>query len=491
MVGFWFAKSPINRYNLFMKLYNTLGREKQEFKPLKKGKVLMYHCGPTVYWTQHIGNMRGMVMADLIRRSFEYQNYQVKFVRNYTDVGHLTSDSDTGEDKMERAAKRDNLSPDQIAEKYIKIFETDTQELNIQEPNFKPRATQMIPEIIAMVQTLLDKGFAYATDLAVYFDISKAKDYTKLSGQKMEKNIADAGKGDVSDDQKKNSADFALWFFKAGVHEQALQFWPSPFHSGLVENGNGFPGWHIECSAMIKKFLGDTIDIHMGGIEHVPVHHTNEIAQSEAANGVEFVRYWLHNEHLTVDNKKMAKSEGTSYALADVKEKGFSPMALRYFFLSAHYRSKQNFTWESLEASKTAYEKLTNFLNEKQIDNSNITDYGLRITDYQNNFISFITDDFNIPATLAMLWEIIKDNVLPYSEKKKLLLDFDKVWGLCLDNIKPKENIVPENILELANKRQSARENKDWQKADQLRQQVEKLGYKIKDQNKGFDLIKL
>ncbi len=453
-----------------VKVYNTLGREKQEFKPIKDGQVLMYHCGPTVYWTQHIGNMRGMVMADLIRRSFEYQNYQVKFVRNYTDVGHLTSDSDTGEDKMERAAKRDNLSPDQIAEKYIKIFETDTQELNIQEPNFKPRATQMIPEIIAMVQTLLDKGFAYATDLAVYFDISKAKDYTKLSGQKMEKNITDAGKGDVSDDQKKNSADFALWFFKAGVHEQALQFWPSPFHSNLVSNGQGFPGWHIECSAMIKKFLGDTIDIHMGGIEHVPVHHTNEITQSESANGVEFVRYWLHNEHLTVDNKKMAKSEGTSYALADVKEKGFSPMALRYFFLSAHYRSKQNFTWESLKAAASGLKKLQKQILklEKKIGQVN--------KDFQEKFIEKINDDFNIPASLAVGQELLKSDLSP-ANKLATILNFDKVWGLNLNKIKKENKKIPAKNIELAEQSNQARLQSDYQKADELRSLSANQGY--------------
>lgn len=467
-----------------MKIYNTLGREKQEFKPLKNGQLLMYHCGPTVYWTQHIGNMRGMVMADLVVRTFEYLDYKVKMVRNYTDVGHLTSDEDFGEDKMERAAKRDNLAPAQIANKYIEIFEADILELNTVSADIKPKATEMIPEIIAMIKIILEKGYAYETDLAVYFDVSKIKNYTQLSGQKIEENLKDAGHAEVSDNDKKNPADFALWFFKAGVHKNALQFWPSPFHSSLVKNGEGFPGWHIECSAMAKKFLGETIDIHMGGIEHVPVHHTNEIAQSESANGVKFVHYWLHNEHLMVDNKKMSKSEGSVYSLSDVKEKGFKPLALRYFFLQAHYRSKQNFTWESLQAAssglKNLQEQILN-LGKKQ---------GQINKNFKEKFKEKINDDFNISASLALAQEVLKSN-LPSEDKLATLLDFDKVWGLCLDKIKSKKNIIPANILQLAKERQKARENKNWSQADNLRQEIENLGYMIKDSdNNNYNIVK-
>ncbi|HPI67106.1 MAG TPA: cysteine--tRNA ligase [bacterium] len=474
--------------NNFFKIYNTLGREKQEFKPLKKGRVLMYHCGPTVYWTQHIGNMRGMVMADLIVRSLEYLGYRVKLARNYTDVGHLTSDSDEGEDKIEKGAKRENLTPKQIADKYIKIFEADIKELNTRPADYKPRATETIPEIIKTVQTLLDKGYAYETDLAVYFDVSKTKNYTKLSGQKMAENIKEAGKAGVSDPDKKNPADFALWFFRAGKHKNALQYWSSPFKSNLVKNGEGFPGWHIECSVMAKKFLGETIDIHMGGVEHIPVHHTNEIAQSEAANGVEFVRYWLHNEHLVVDNKKMAKSEGTSYALSEIKENGFASMALRYFFLQAHYRSKQNFTWEALKASQTAYNKLISFLTDENSKESRITDYklpasptGRQITDYKNKFIQYLADDFNIPGALSLIWEIIKDIALPYSEKKKLILNFDKVMGLRLDKIKKEKIVTPIEVQKLIAEREKARKNKNWQQADELRIKIYDLGFIVED----------
>ncbi|MFA5318694.1 MAG: cysteine--tRNA ligase, partial [Patescibacteria group bacterium] len=308
-----------------LKIYNTLTKKKEEFKPINENRVGFYHCGPTVYWTQHIGNMRAMVLCDLIARSLEYLGYNVKLVRNFTDVGHLTSDEDEGEDKLEKGARREGKTPEEIARKYITVFENDIRDLNVMEPEVKPRATKHIKEMQAMIKILLEKGFAYKTELAIYFDVSKVKDYTKLSGQVLEKNISDAGSGEVSDKNKKNPTDFALWFFKKGAHKNALQTWSSPW-------GEGFPGWHIECSAMSKKYLGDTFDLHMGGIEHVPVHHTNEIAQSESANGVKFVNYWLHNGHLTVDGSKMSKSEGTAYSIEEIKSKDFNPLALRYFF---------------------------------------------------------------------------------------------------------------------------------------------------------------
>src|SRR3990170_1693493 len=258
-----------------IRLYNTLSKKVEEFAPLEPNKLRFYHCGPTVYWTQHIGNLRGLTMGDLIVRTFKYFGFETNHVRNYTDVGHLTGDTiglaDQGEDRMEKGAKREGLSPDAIAQKYIDQFEADTKAINLLEPDFKPRATQYVKQMIAMVKTLIDKGFAYETDLAVYFEVEKFPDYTKLSKQKLEKIIKDAGKGEISDPQKKNPADFALWFFKTGVHKNALQTWPSPFHSKQVESGIGFPGWHIECSAMSKALLGETLDLHMGGIEHIPI----------------------------------------------------------------------------------------------------------------------------------------------------------------------------------------------------------------------------
>ncbi len=475
-----------------MRLYNTLTRKTEEFKPIKEKEVKLYHCGPTVYWTQHIGNLRGMFCADLTVRTFRYLEYKVKHVRNYTDVGHLTSDTDVGEDKMEKGARREGLKPTEIAEKYIRIFETDTQELNILEPTVKPRATEHIQDMIEMTKTLIDKNYAYTTDLAVYFDISKVKDYTKLSGQILEKNIQSAGKSKISDSQKKHPNDFALWFFKTGTHKNAIQYWPSPFSSPLVENGQGFPGWHIECSAMSKKYLGNTLDIHMGGIEHIPVHHTNEIAQSESANGVGFANYWLHNEHLLVDNKKMAKSEGTSHSLLEIKEKGFNPLSLRYLFLTAHYRSKLNFTWKSLEASQNALNKLYDFIAlpdtaiaEKSQLNSKIElQNETQITaGYEKQFLEALENNLDTPRTLAIIWEMIKSKDLNYDNKKTTLLKFDKVLGLNLDKVKKEKIEISDDIKKLIKQREEARKNKDWKEADRLRDEIKKNGLAVKDKS--------
>jgi cysteinyl-tRNA synthetase len=393
-------------------------------------------------------------------------------------VGHLTSDEDMGEDKMEKAAKRENSDPLTIAQKYIEVFEKDVKDLNVLEPWKKPRATEYIKEMQALVQILMEKGFAYPTDLAVYFDISKAQNYNQLSGQDLSKNIADAGKGEISDPNKRNPADFVLWFFKAGTHKNALQTWESKFSSPLVENGRGFPGWHIECSAMSKKLLGDTIDLHMGGVEHISVHHTNEIAQSEAANGVKFVDYWLHNEHLTVDGGKMSKSQGTAYSLAEIRNKGLDPLILRYFFLQAHYRSKQNFTWEALNASASAFNSLKERILEYQPAKK-----GKVSQEFKDKFISALEDDFNLPQALAVVWEIIKSD-LPAGAKLATILDFDRVLGLGLENIKPA--MIPAEISALAQARQKARQEKNWQKSDEFRSLIEQKGYSVEDTKDGF-----
>ncbi len=472
-----------------VKLYNTLGREKQIFKPLQEGKISMYQCGPTVYWTQHIGNMRAVVLADLIVRLLRDVGYDVSFVRNYTDVGHMTSDADTGEDKMEKGAKREGLSPEEIADKYIAVYEQDVTDLNTLSPDFKPRATENIDGIIEMTQTLLDKGYAYTTPLAVYFDISKAKDYTKLSRQNMEEIIEGAGGGDVEDSDKIHSADFALWIFKAGKHKNALQFWASPFQSPLVSNGEGFPGWHIECSVMSKKHLGTTLDIHMGGVEHIPVHHTNEIAQSESANGATFANYWLHNEHLLVNNTKMSKSEGTSYSLAEVKEKGFDPLALRYFFLQAHYRSKQNFTWDALDAAQKGLMNLY-----KQVAGLG-TEYGEINKKYQEKFMSRLCDDFNFPQALAIVHEMMQSDIVP-EDKLATIFDFDNVLGLKIcEKVKllreeQKKIIIPEEIQNLVSKRETARQNKDWAESDSLRDEILAKGFEVLDTQEGPKIVR-
>lgn len=477
-----------------LKIYDTLTRKKRNFTPTEGRIVTFYQCGPTVYWVQQIGNMRAMVLADLIRRSIEYIGYSVVFVRNYTDVGHLTGDNlgdaDTGEDRMEKSAKTEGVSPDKIAEKYIGMFEADIKALNIQKPNHTPRATEYIEQIIRMVQTLIDKDFAYITPKAVYFDISKVKDYNKLNKQNLDENKEGAGSGDVSDTNKRNPQDFSLWFFKTGTHKNALQFWPSPFNSSEVNHGEGFPGWHIECSAMVKSLLGDTIDIHMGGVEHIPIHHTNEIAQSEAVNEKEFVRFWLHNEHLLVDGKKMGKSEGNAYTLKDCLNHGNSPLALRYFFLQAHYRSKQNFTWDGLDAAEIAFSRLKNSVVGLKIDKGNETQKTFKdnYKKYENDFRDSVGDDFNIPQALAVAHKVLKAD-LPDGTKYDLLAKFDKVLGLELFAENPIE-IVPEQIHHLTIERERARKNKDFKKSDELREKIELLGYQVTDSEFGQEIKK-
>lgn len=460
-------------------LYNTLSRKKEEFKSIKKNTIAMYHCGPTVYWTQHIGNLRGAFCADLITKTLKYNEYKVKLARNYTDVGHLVSDGDEGEDKMEKATRRENLSPQKIANKYIKIFEQDIKNINIEKATYKPRATEYIQEMIKMIKELLKKDFAYSTDLAIYFDVSKVKEYNKLSNQNLEENISNLGHGNVEDKNKKHPNDFAIWFFKAGKHQNAIQYWKSPFKSNLVNNGYGFPGWHIECSAMCKKLLGKTIDIHMGGIEHVPVHHTNEIAQSEAANGVKFVNYWIHNEHLLVDSGKMSKSTGTSYSLSEIIEKGFNPLALRYFYLQAHHSSKQNFTFEALQSAQNGLNNLYSQIQSLGKKSGKIN------KELKNKFIKELNDDFNSPKALAIISELFKLNIKD-EDKLATILDFDKVLSLdfkkCL-NIK-----IPKEITSLADERLKARQEKNWQESDRLRDEINKLGYDIEDVNGGYNL---
>ncbi|KKT46519.1 MAG: Cysteine-tRNA ligase [Candidatus Gottesmanbacteria bacterium GW2011_GWA2_44_17] len=477
-----------------LQLYNTLTRKKDEFVPIEKGKVRFYHCGPTVYWTQHIGNLRGMMMGDLLVRTLRYLGYEVIHVRNYTDVGHMTSDADTGEDKMEKGVKREKLSPKEVADKYILQFEQDTKALNLLEPTNKPRATQYVPQMIEMVGELLKKGYAYTTDLAVYFDVSKFSSYTELNKQDIKKMKEGAGKAEVTDPKKKSPLDFALWFFKAGTHKDALQTWSSPFFSSLITNGEGFPGWHIECSAMSRSLLGNTIDIHLGGIEHIPVHHTNEIAQSEASNGVKFVNYWLHNGHLLVNEGKMAKSEGTGYALSEIIKKGYEPLALRYFFLTAQYRSQQNFTWEALRGSQTAFHDLREMVASwKDISRVQLSEEKLKKIDaYRTQFTQALENDLNIPAALAITWEVAKSNI-PSPDKYDLIMDFDRVLGLNLSEHIPmnsKQFDIPEEIQKLLDKRNQLRIEKKFIEADAVRKQIKEKGFVIEDSFRGSELKK-
>ena len=471
-----------------LRIYNTLTKSEEEFKPLEPQKAQVYQCGPTVYWTQHIGNMRAMVLADLVWRSLSYLEYDVTFVRNYTDVGHLTGDNlgdaDQGVDRMQKAAEREATTPETIANRYISQFEEDIEKLNVLSPAQTPRATEYIKQMIALVGTLLENGFAYTTSQAVYFDISTKEDYTKLSGQKLDAQESGAGVGTVSDEEKRHPQDFALWFFKTGSHKEALQTWHSPFESPEVDNGEGFPGWHIECSAMIEALLGETVDIHIGGIEHISIHHTNEIAQSESAHNAPLATIWMHNEHLLVDGKKMAKSEGTAYCVSDVIERGFDPLALRYFFLGAQYRSQQNFTWEALEAAQAAYVRLIQRLREYKGE-------GVLLPEYRERFVAHLEDDFNVPAALAVVWEMLKDDTLSPADVYTTALSFDAVLGLRLKERAEEESVIPEDVQQLAERREEARKDKDWDKADKLRATILEKGYEVQDTDEGPFVKKL
>jgi cysteinyl-tRNA synthetase len=464
-----------------LELYNTLSRKIEKITPIDGSIIRMYNCGPTVYWVQHIGNMRAVFVVDVLVRTLQFLGFETNLVRNITDVGHLTGDNlgdaDTGSDRMENASLREKMTPEEIAEKYTNIYLEHVKKLGSLPPNQFPKATEHIGEMIKMIETLLEGGYAYITSKAIYFDTSMVLDYTKLSKQKLDDLQKGQGHGVVSDTDKKNSTDFSLWFFKTGTHKNALQTWVSPFTSILSPDGRGFPGWHIECSAISKYYLGDTLDIHIGGIEHVPIHHTNEIAQSEAANKAIFANHWLHYEHLLVDGGKMSKSEGTSFTIDDIESRGFTAITLRYFFLQAHYRSKQNFTWEALEASDIALRKLYRaFL---------LLPLGGRISQkYNNLFTTALSTDLGTPTALALTWELIKDNDTSDGDKRATLIHFDKVLGLSLDAIVNKE--IPDSVKHLAERRVTAKNEKDWELADKLRDEITSLGFTLIDTKDGY-----
>ncbi|MDP3995626.1 MAG: cysteine--tRNA ligase, partial [bacterium] len=376
-----------------MKLYNTLSRKKQTFTPLKKGRVSLYTCGPTVYHYSHIGNLRSYIFADTLERSLASEGYKVKRVMNITDVGHLTGDSDAGQDKLEAAAARSKKTVWDVARFYTKAFFDDCAQLNIKKPKKTVRATDAIPAQIKLITQLFKKGYAYETKQAVYFDISKFKSYGKLSGQSLEQKLVAARSEVVEDPDKKHPADFSLWFKRVGAHRDHAMHWKSPW-------GDGFPGWHIECSAISSKYLGQPFDIHTGGVDHIGTHHENEIAQSEAATGKPLAKVWMHNEFLVVDKRKMAKSSGSFVTLKDAQDKGFEPLSLRYLALTAHYRSLLHFSWDSLGAAQNA---LHNLLDE--ISRERPQKKGKSADLYIKKFKSHISNDLDTPQALALVWE--------------------------------------------------------------------------------------
>ena len=459
-----------------LRLYNTLSREKEDFVPVGK-TVTMYSCGPTVYNYAHIGNLRTYVFMDIVRRVLRYDGYKLKGVMNITDVGHLLSDGDTGEDKMELAAKKQQKSPYEIAAYYTDVFFKDIAALNIGKPEIIAKATDHIQDMIEYVKKLVELGYGYETSDGIYFDISKFKDYGKLSRLNLDDQIAGA-RVEVND-EKRHPADFALW--KKAPKEHIMQ-WPSPW-------GIGYPGWHIECSAMSRKYLGSLIDIHSGGVDHIPVHHENEIAQSEALEGHKTVNYWLHGEFMLVDGGKMSKSLGNTYTIAQLEEMGYSPLSFRYFCLNTHYRKKLNFTFEGLKAAQTAYKRLLNALYEHKVS-KNATDSAV-LDKYKSEFRAAIDDDLNIPLALGLLWTMTKE--APSKDIYELAIDFDKVLGLDLNKAAPaeKEKIeVPDDIKAIADERFEARKAKNWAESDILRDLLSEKGYAVIDAKDGYTLEK-
>lgn len=462
-----------------LKLYNTLTRSVEEFTPLNREEVTYYSCGPTVYDYAHLGHARTYIFADILERTLTYNGYKVKRVMNITDVGHLVSDSDTGEDKMEKGASRENKSVWDIAKFYTDDFFGMLEKLNILKPAVITPATEYIPQMISLIKKLEQKGFTYVVSDGVYFDTTKFGRYGELTGmtfEKLEKSIKAGARVEMVKG-KKHPTDFALWkLTPPGVKRQME--WDSPW-------GKGFPGWHIECSAMSMEVLGEQIDIHTGGVDHIPIHHTNEIAQSEAATGKHpFSRFWLHGEHLLVDGQKMSKSLGNFYRVKDIEEKGFDPLALRYLFLTAHYRTQMNYTEASLKAAANAYKSLKNHIIWSQKNTEETKDLSSQAQKYQEQFIESINNDLNIPQAIAVVWKLIGDGTIKSFEKKHLLLDFDKVLGLGLSDIK-NVSLIPEPIKILAQLRDAARKEKNYKKADEIRKEIEEKGYLIEDTSAG------
>ena len=460
-----------------LKVYNTLTREKEEFKPIKDNKVCMYSCGPTVYNYAHIGNLRTYIFMDILRRVLKYDGYKIKGVMNITDVGHLMSDADDGEDKMAKASREQQKSPYEIAEYYTGVFFDDLKKLNIGKPEIIAKATDHIQDMIKYVQALLDKGYAYEIDDGIYFDISKFPEYGKLSRLKLDDQQAGA-RVDVNS-QKRHPADFAVW--KKAEPNHIMQ-WQSPW-------GMGYPGWHIECSAMSRKYLGEIFDLHTGGVDHIPVHHENEIAQNEALTGCKTVNYWMHGEFMLVNNGKMSKSLGNTYRISQLEEMGYSAMDFRYFCLNAHYRKKLNFTFEGMDGAKVSYARLLSALYDHKI--SNATTDPTVLAKYKKEFCDAIDDDINIPMALGVLWKMVKE---PKSKDVyAMALDFDKVLGLSLDQAAPmqsEQESAPQDVVDLAEQRKQAKADKNYALADSLREQIAQKGYAILDTKDGYKLNK-
>ena len=466
-----------------LQLYNTLARRKEDFEPLEPGKVKLYTCGPTVYNYAHIGNLRSYIFSDVLRRTLEYNDFEVTQVMNVTDVGHLTSDEDAGEDKMEREARQTGKDIWEIARYFEDVFFEDLKLLNIEPPMVKCRATDHVPEMIALIEKLLERGHAYITQQAVYFDVTTFPAYTQLSRQSLEDKITGARDEVQEDPEKRNPADFALWFKAVGRFVNHIMQWESPW-------GMGFPGWHIECSAMSMKYLGETLDIHTGGEDHIWVHHPNEIAQSEGATGKTFVRFWMHGAFLVVgkatedeDDQKMAKSDGNFLRLQTLIDEGYDPLVFRFFSYSAHYRTKLKFTWEALSAAASGYDSLKNFISRAiQIGGEEQP----WMAEYRERFKSAIADDLNMPQAMAAVSELVRE-----ADKRKeygvldALYDFDKVLGLNLQESAERATSSDDGVDALIKEREEARASKNWARADEIRKELSEQGIVLEDTPSG------
>lgn len=466
-----------------MRLYNTLHRNIEEFIPISEKNVGLYCCGPTVYNYAHIGNLRTYIFEDLLRRTLEIGGYEVLHVMNITDVGHLTGDDDDGEDKMMKSAREKHLSVWDIADFYTNAFFADTDRLNIRRPTNICRATNHIGEMIGLIKRLEERGFTYQTGGNVYFDISKSKNYGELA--LLDRQELMAGARIQVDENKRHPHDFVLWFTNSKFEHQAM-LWDSPW-------GRGYPGWHIECSAMSMKYLGEHFDIHCGGIDHIPVHHTNEIAQSEAATGKKWVNYWVHGEFLVMETGKMAKSAGPFVTLDNIIDMEYDPMDYRYLCLGAHYRSQLSFSYNSLDSARSSRLSLFNKVLElkEQAVNEEDTKESTEVHKYGQRFDQYVSNDLNVPRALAELWGLLKNRSLPAGVRLEEACRMDRVLGLGLEELEPdiEEELSPEE-RELIKERERARNEKKFQKADELRNILLEKGIVLKDTPQGTEWVK-
>ncbi len=461
-----------------LRLYNSLTRRREVFTPIKSGEVGLYTCGPTVYNYAHIGNLRTYLFEDILKRVLLYNNLKVKHVMNITDVGHLTGDRDMGEDKMEKRAKREGKNAWEIAAYYTKAFKKDIKALNILDPTMWCKATDTIAEQIALIETLEQKGYTYQTSDGIYFDTSKFKNYTKLShqnldalqeGARVEKNL-----------EKRNSTDFALWKFSPPQEKRQME-WKSPW-------GTGFPGWHIECSAMSMMYLKDQLDIHCGGTDHIDVHHTNEIAQSESATGKPFFTFWMHGAFLNIaGGKKMAKSAGNFLTLTGTfSDRGIDPLVYRFASFLTHYRKPMEYSQASMAAAKNGLTHLQNQVRQVMEDSNGVG--GVIQSGFKDKYLAALNNDLNMPQAMAMVQETLKANI-PAPDKLATILDFDNVLGLNLSQLNADQNL-PSDVMEKLTARQKAREEKNWSLADQLRNEIQAMGYVVQDSKDGMKVIK-